>query len=107
MNAKDLAGLFVEYAEVKEKAEELKAKIEKAVLENGVSVTIAGVKATYYQPSYGTPDYRSAAIAAMPHDFDLSPFTKVTESTSWKDVCEALQVEAPAGEEKPARVVVK
>ena len=107
MDPKELASLFVEYAEVKEKAEKLKEQIENAVLEAGESVNIAGVKATYYKPSYLTPDYRSAAVAAMPADFDLSRYTIVTESTAWKDVCEALGVSAPVGPEKPARVVIK
>lgn len=107
MNEIELTQLFVEYAECNKKFAELKAKIEAAVLERGETTKIAGVTASYYKLSQETPDYESAAKSSMPEDFDVTPFSTITTSTRWKEICEALGVVAPAGKEKPARVVVK
>jgi hypothetical protein len=107
MNEIELTQLFVEYAELNKKAQEVKAKIEKEILERGQTSKMAGVTATYYKPSFETPDYESAAKASLPKDFDLSPYTSTTVTTRWKEVCETIGVVAPAGAEKPARVVVK
>ena len=107
MNEIELTQLFVEYAECNKKSAELKAKIEAAVLERGETTKIAGVTASYYKPSFETPDYESAACSVIPEDFDYSPFSTVTTSIRWKEICESVGVVAPAGKEKPARVVVK
>ena len=107
MNEIELTQLFVEYAECNKKSAELKAKIEAAVLERGETTKIAGVTASFYKPSQETPDYENAAKSSMPEGYDVSPFSTVTTSTRWKEICEALGVVAPAGKEKPARVVVK
>lgn len=107
MNEIELTQLFVEYAETTKKSAELKAKIEAAVLERGETTKIAGVTASYYKPSFETPDYESAACEVIPEDFDYSPFSTITTSIRWKEICEHVGVVAPVGKEKPARVVVK
>ena len=107
MNEIELTKLFVAYSEANKTASELKAKIEAAVLERGETTKIAGVTASYYKPSQETPDYESAAKSSMPEDFDVTPFSTLTTSTRWKEICEALSVVAPAGKDKPARVMVK
>jgi hypothetical protein len=107
MDEIELTELFVSYSKAMKVMAELKTKIEAAVLERGETVKIAGVTATYYKPSFETPDYESAACAVIPEDFDYSPFSTVTTSIRWKEICESVGVVAPAGKEKPARVVVK
>lgn len=107
MNEVELTKLFVAYSEATKTANELKAKIEAAVLERGETTKIAGVTASYYKPSFETPDYESAAKSSMPEGFDVTPFSTITTSTRWKEICESLGVSVPAGAEKPARVVVK
>lgn len=107
MDEIELTQLFVEYAECNKKMAELKHKIEMAILERGETVKIAGVTASYYKPAFEKPDYEAAAKTFMPPDFDLAPFSTVTTSVRWKDVCEALSIVASPSEEKPARVVVK
>ena len=107
LNEIELTKLLVAYSEATKTASELKAKIEAAVLERGETTKIAGVTASYYGPSFGTPDYKSAATSSMPKDFDVTPFSTITTSMRWKEVCEALGVVALVGEESPARVVVK
>ena len=107
MDEIELTELFVSYSKAMKVMAELKTKIEAAVLERGETVKIAGVTATYYKPSFETPDYENAAKAAVPEGFDYVPFSTVTTSIRWKDICEYLAVIAPAGKEKPARVVVR
>lgn len=107
MDEIELTKLFVSYSEATKTANELKAKIEAAVLERGETTKIAGVTASYYKPSFETPDYESAACAVIPEDFDYSPFSTVTTSIRWKEICESVGVVAPVGKEKPARVMVK
>jgi hypothetical protein len=107
MDEIELTELFVSYSKAMKVMAELKTKIEAAVLERGETVKIAGVTATYYKPSFETPDYENAAKAAVPEGFDYVPFSTVTTSVRWKEVCEAIGVAAPAGKEKPARVVVR
>ena len=107
MDEIELTKLFVQYSETNKTANELKAKIEAEVLARGETTKIAGVTASYYKPSQETPDYENTAKSSMPADFDIVPFSTVTTSTRWKDICESLGLVAPAGKEKPARVVVK
>jgi hypothetical protein len=67
------------------------------------------VKASYYQPSRSF-DYSLAAASHPNVNEDLiREHTKVTESVSWKAVCEAAGIpeEEIPFEETPARVVVK
>lgn len=105
MNDIELAALFLEYAGLEMQLEEVANKIEKAILEKGETVKIAGVTAKYYRPSYGLPDYESLAKPSIPSNFDLSPFS--TTSIRWKEVCQALGIDIPKGEPTPARVVIK
>jgi hypothetical protein len=107
MDEIELTHLFVKYAEAKKAMEEMRAKIEAAVLEIGETRKIAGVTATYYKPSHETPDYEGAAKSAMPVDFDITPFSTFTTSVSWKSVCDALFIVPAQGAEKPASVKVK
>jgi hypothetical protein len=106
MNEIELTRLFVDYAESLKKSAELKSKIEAAVLERGETVKIAGISASYYKASFETPDYKGVARAVMPKDFNIMPFSTTTVSTRWKEICEYLSIDVPAGAEKPARVVV-
>jgi len=106
MNDLELTQLFLDYAESKKKTEELRQRIVAAVLEKGESVKIAGETATYRKPGFETPDYKAAAMAYMPIDFDLSQYSTVMTSTRWKDVCAALGVDASVGAPKPASVTV-
>lgn len=109
MEAVELAALFVACANARKTLEDLQNKIQQAVLEMEVPETqkIAGVTATYYKPSNETPDYEAHALAAMPEDFDLTPYSTTTTSVRWAEVCKVLNVSAPPGAPKPARVIVK
>lgn len=109
MDEIELTQLFVQYAETQKKLSELKAKIEAQVLDIGESRKIAGVTATYYQPTVDI-DYEAAAKSVMPNDFDTLPFSTVKTTIRWKDVCEAVGADTIFLEyatEKPARVVIK
>ncbi len=104
----EFANLFIEYAEHGKKQDEIAKKIEAEVLERKESSKIAGVNAKYFSEGFETPDYEQAAKANMPDGFDLSPYSKEQEpSVKWKEVCEALQIEAPKGAPKAARVTIK
>jgi hypothetical protein len=104
----ELTQLFIDYAEHGKKREEIGKKIEAEILERKESSKIAGVTAKYFQEGFETPDYEQAAKANMPDGFDLSPYsTSYDPSVKWKEVCEALQIEAPKGVPKPARVTIK
>jgi hypothetical protein len=106
----ELANLFIEYAEHGKKQEEIAKKIEAEILERKESSKIAGVNAKYFKEGFETPDYEQAAksyLSSHP-DFDLSPYSTPQEpSVKWKEVCEVLQIEAPKGAPKPARVTIK
>ncbi len=102
----ELAQLFVSYAEANKSAEEIKVKIEEEILARGGSQTMAGVEAKFYQAGFETPDYENVAKANMPKNFDLSPFSTTKTTTKWKEVCDAIGVEAPQGAPTEARVLV-
>lgn len=107
MDEIELTKLFMELAECNKKAEQLKKEIEVAVLETGKTTKIAGVTATYYKPSHETPDYESAACDVIPEDFDYTPFSTITRSVRWKEICEHYAIDVPEGKEKPAKVIIK
>jgi hypothetical protein len=111
MNEIELTQLFVQYATVSDQLATIKAEIEKEILERKDSVKIAGVQATYYKPTTGTPKYEEAAIEFIgryPAAKDrLGEYQTTTISTKWKDFCAAMAIEAPPGEDRPARVVIK
>jgi hypothetical protein len=107
MNDIDLAQLFVDFAETNKRLEELRTQIEKGVLERQSTVKIAGVTATYYKPSFETPDYQHEAMAVIPADFDLTPYSTTTIKTRWKEICDHFSVECKPGAPVDARVVVK
>lgn len=107
MNEMELAQLFVDYRAAMDKAAELEKRIQEAVLARQDSQKIAGVKATYYQPSVDY-DYEMAAKAALVPESTIQAFTTMKPVVSWKSVCEAAEVPLDGyGVEKPARVVVK
>lgn len=107
MDEIELSRLFIKYAETQAVLNILKAQIETEVLKRGETLKIAGITATYYKPSFETPDYESAAKASLPDDFDLTSYETITINTRWKDVCAALGLNVPPGKEKPARVIIK
>jgi hypothetical protein len=111
MNEIELTQLFVEYAETQKKLSELKTKIEIEILARGESSKIAGITATYYKPSFGTPDYEEAAKAYLeeyPQEAGyLEKFQIITVNTKWKEICVDFGISPAPGEEKPARVVIK
>jgi hypothetical protein len=111
MDVIQLTQLFVKYAETQTLLNELKAQIETEILARKDSVKIAGVKATYYQPSSGTPKYEEAAIEFIgkhpEYKAILKEYQTTIVSTKWKEFCGFYNIEAQPGEEKPARVVVK
>lgn len=106
-----LANMFVSYAAMRKNLAEIENKIKSAILDLRESRKIAGVTATYYQPSHKTPDYEGECRAFMQanhiSEVEINPFQTMTISTRWKDACEHFGVDAPLGEETPARVVVK
>ena len=107
MNATELAQLFVNYAEAQKQLDAMRVQIEAAVLDLGESQKIAGVKATYYNPTIET-DYEAAARAhgAPQSLIKMHSTTKVT--TAWKAVAEEAGADLSAYQTtKPARVVVK
>lgn len=104
----EFASLFIEYAEYGKKREDIAKKIEAEILIRKESSKIAGITGKYFQEGFETPNYEQAAKENMPKDFDLSPYSTPQEpSVKWKEVCEALQIEAPKGAPKPARVTIK
>lgn len=107
MNAVELTKLFVEYQECYSKLQELEEQIKAEVLLVGESQKIAGVKATYYAPGFETPDYGLAARQAHAPQDVIEKYSTTTISTKWAEVCKELNIYAPPGAEKPARVVVK
>lgn len=107
MNEIELTKLFVEYKETALKLAEIEKKIQDEVMALAESQKIAGVKATYYQPSLSY-DYQAAAKAANIPDEIIRQFTTITESIRWKEACDFIQADmARFSETKPARVVVK
>jgi hypothetical protein len=106
MNEVELTKLFVEYAEVSKKADELKAQIETEVLKLGETRKVAGVTATYYKPGFETPDYETAAKQYAPQ-YVIDNYTTTTTTTKWAEVCKAMDIKPEPGAPKPARVVVK
>jgi len=107
MNDIELTQLFIDYATCKKALLILDACIQAEILQRAETVKIAGVTASYFKASTGTPQYEQAARAAMPSDFDLLAYSSISTTVSWKTVCEVLGIKAPAGEEKPAKVVIK
>ena len=106
----EFAQLFIEYAEHGKKQTEIAKKIESEVLERKESSKIAGIKATYYNEGFETPEYEQAAKSYLSTHpgIDISAWSTEREpSVKWKEVCEYLQIEAPKGLPKPARVVIK
>ena len=107
MNEMELAQLFVAYRAAMDEAAKLEKQIQEAVLERADSQKIAGVKATYYQPSVDY-DYEAAAKCANVLESTVQAFTTMKPVVSWKGVCEAAEVPLDGfGTVKPARVVVK
>lgn len=107
MDAIQLTQLFVEYAETQKKLEELRQQIETEVLALGESQKIAGVKATYYQPSVET-DYEGACRAAGVSDESITAHSTMKQVTRWAELATAINANVRAFQtEKPARVVVK
>lgn len=107
MNEIELTKLFLEYKETADKLATLEARIQQAIIERKDSVKIAGVKATYYQPSVEY-DYEAAARSAGADPVVIASWSTTTTRVSWKSVAETI--EAPLDEfaiEKPARVVIK
>lgn len=102
----ELAQLFVNYAETNKKAELIEEQIKTEILARGESQKMAGVEAKFYQAGFETPDYENTAKANMPKNFDLSPYSTTKTTTKWKEVCDAIGVEAPQGEPTEARVLV-
>jgi len=92
-----ICAVFVECAECSKKLAELKSKIEQAVMERGESAKIAGVMATYYKPSYETPDYQYAAKSAMPEGYDLAPYSTTTTVVRWKKFVKILRLRLQMG----------
>lgn len=107
MNDIELAELFVAYAKVSAAESELRAKIEQAILNLGESKTIAGVKATYYNPTYGALDYEGCAKKYKAPEEVIARHSTTKVITKWQAVCDEMNYIVPMGELKPARVVVK
>ena len=109
MNAVELTELFVQYKKTADLLAELEEKIKSEVMLLGESQKIAGVKATYYQPSVRY-DYQ-AACKNMPEgalDDVINEHSTVSISTRWAEVAKAADVPlADYAEDVPARVVVK
>jgi len=106
----ELTQLFIDYAEHGKKRGDIAKKIEAEILLRKESSKIAGITAKYFSEGFETPDYEQAAKAYLKShpDFDLSPYSKEQEpSVKWKEACEAMQIEVPKGEPKPARVTIK
>lgn len=108
MDEINLAKLFIEYAETRKKLQEMEEQIKAACLDLQKSFKIGSVSATYYGPSTVT-DYEGAARAYGASDEVIQKNTTVSESVSWKGVCEDSFI--TPGDMfkivKPPRVVVK
>ncbi len=107
MNAVELAKLFTDYAETKAKLTKLEEQIQAQVLEIGKSQAIAGVKATYYNPTVKY-DYFLAAMDKRPTPEQIGQFSTTTTTTKWKELAESIGADLKKFEKaEPARVVVK
>jgi hypothetical protein len=111
MDEIQLTQLFIEYAETRKKLDKLEADIKAEILVRKESSKIAGVTATFYKASDGTPKYEDAVVNYIGENPDkkeeLKQFQEVTISTAWKDACGYFSLTPQPGEGKPARVVVK
>lgn len=112
MNDIELTQLFVDYANLQDELADLKEKITAEILKREESVKIAGVTATYYKPTLGTPDYEGAVTLFLEQnpaeEYRLKEFQSATITTKWKEACVAFRIAPnPSTEEKPARVVIK
>ena len=107
MDAVELTMLFVNYKNTADALAALEAQITQAVLELEASQKIAGVKATYYQPSLET-DWEAACKCAGVIDELVEKFTVTKKTVSWAKVAGIALVDGEGFQtEKPARVVVK
>ena len=109
MDEVKLTQLFVERSQTAAHMKEIDKQIEAAILELGESRKIAGVTATYYQPS-STTDYEGIAKWANAPKELIDRHSKETVTVSWKSVVDDLVIgDYPAefSKDKPARVVIK
>jgi hypothetical protein len=113
MQELELAKAMIELSELHERAAALRAVIEAEVLERGRTYRVGNVSATFRRPSQKI-DYEQTARAFAPtdHTFERlrAAHTKVREITSWKEVCDSLEIDAGdyvVAETKPAQVTFK
>lgn len=107
MDEIQLTELFVEYKKTKIKLDALEEAIQAEVLRLGDSQKIAGVKATFYQPSRKV-DYEAAAKTKGITDAIVDEFSTIKKIIKWKEVAEAVKADLTAFTvEEPAHVIVK
>ena len=88
MNAKELAEIMLEYSDAQTKADELRAKIEAAVLELGKTQTVGNVKAQFRNGRKSFDYYAAASVHPMVSEATVKLFTKQPPpSTDWRGIC--------------------
>lgn len=88
MDPSELARLMLEWEMLERKISILETRIKNAVLEQGESLTVGNVRASYYsgRKSY---DYQAAAKDA-PQDIVAAFTTTPAPRVDWKGICEHL-----------------
>jgi hypothetical protein len=108
MDEINLAQLMIDYSNKRKELTALEDQIKAACLELQKSFKIGDVSAVYYGPST-TVDYEAAARTYGVDAQTIAKNTQVSESISWKGVCEdAFIIPGDIFKTvKPPRVVVK
>ena len=107
MDSKTLTMKMLEWGELTEKANDLAAEIEAAVLEEGKTQTVGNVRASYSngRKTYG---YQEAAEALGMHQEVLTAYTKTVVSVDWRKAWQDYgEGDPPVISESPPSVTVK
>ena len=96
INKNELAGLMLEWAEVKNHLAFIQERITTSVLELGETVLAGNVRATYNQGKRSW-DYKQGVKMFMPADNALDEAilqrTKVVRTVDWKGICHDENIE--------------
>ena len=108
-----LAQYMLEWEEKKVELDDLEDEIKRIVLKLGQTVEISNVKASYRKGAT-TYDYYGAIEAAEfsaedleKLEFSKDKHSKVSITTSWKEVCADMELEPPVKSQGDPSVTVK
>ena len=108
MDEINLAQMMIDYSNKRKELNALEDQIKQEVLALQKSFKIGDVSAVYYGESV-TTDYEGAARVYGASADVIAKNTHITETISWKGVCESIFITPGDSFKtvKPARVVVK